>query len=105
GLPKRNSFGLALPQIIQVLNNSNLNVGGQTVNFGPQAAIVRGVGLIHSVDQIGATMLSSTNGTPVLLRDVADIKIGHLPRLGIAGQDRDDDIVQGVLLMHSGEKD
>jgi cobalt-zinc-cadmium resistance protein CzcA len=96
--------GVTLTQVLNALNNSNLNVGGQTVNFGPQAAIVRGVGLIHSVDQIGATMLSSTNGTPVLLRDVADIKIGHLPRLGIAGQDGDDDIVQGVVLMHRGEK-
>jgi cobalt-zinc-cadmium resistance protein CzcA len=96
--------GLTLPQVLAALNNSNLNVGGQTVNFGPQAAIVRGVGLIHSVDQIGATMLSSTNGTPVLLKDVADVKIGHLPRLGIAGQDYDNDIVQGIVLMHRGEK-
>jgi cobalt-zinc-cadmium resistance protein CzcA len=96
--------GVTLPQVLAALNNSNLNVGGQTVNFGPQAAIVRGVGLIHSVDQIGDTMLSSTGGTPVLLKDIADVKIGHLPRLGIAGQDRDDDIVQGIVLMHRGEK-
>jgi heavy metal efflux system protein len=46
-LDKLLSYGLTLPQALQVLNNSNINVGGQTVNFGPQAAIVRGVGLIH----------------------------------------------------------
>jgi len=98
------AYGLTLPQVINALNNANLNVGGQTVNFGPQAAIVRGVGLIHSVDQINNTMLTAANGTPVFLRDVATIKVGNLPRLGIAGQDRDNDIVEGIVLMHRGEK-
>ncbi len=98
------AYGLTLPQVLAALNNSNLNVGGQTVNFGPQAAIVRGVGLIHSIDQISSTMLTSNSGTPVLVGDVATVKVGNLPRLGIAGQDHDDDIVQGVVLMHRGEQ-
>ena len=98
------TYGLTLPQVLTALSNSNLNVGGQTVNFGPQAAIVRGVGLIHSVDQISRTMLTSTNGTPVLLGDIATVKVGHLPRLGIAGQDHDNDVVEGIVLMHRGEK-
>src|SRR6202020_241882 len=46
------SYGVTIPQIQQALNNANINVGGQTVNFGPQAAVVRGVGLIHTVDDI-----------------------------------------------------
>ena len=98
------AYGLTLPQVLTVLGNSNLNVGGQTVNFGPQAAIVRGVGLVQSLDQLGATMLTANNGSPVLLKDVAKINIGHLPRLGIAGQDSDNDIVQGIVLMHRGDK-
>jgi cobalt-zinc-cadmium resistance protein CzcA len=98
------AYGLTLPQVLTVINNSNINVGGQTVNFGPEAAIVRGVGLIHSVDQLKSTVLTTANGTPVLLSDVADIKVGNLPRLGIAGQDNDNDIVQGIVLMHRGEK-
>src|ERR1700689_505840 len=65
-LARLNSYGLTLPQIIQVLNNSNINVGGQTVNFGPQAAVVRGIGLIHSMDDVRQTMLTASNGTPVL---------------------------------------
>jgi cobalt-zinc-cadmium resistance protein CzcA len=101
---KLNAYGLSLPQVLSVLNNSNINVGGQTVNIGPQAAIVRGVGLIHSMDQLRDTMLSSANGRPVLLSDIASVKVGHEPRLGIAGQDGDDDIVHGVVLMHRGEK-
>jgi cobalt-zinc-cadmium resistance protein CzcA len=101
---KLNTYGLTLPQVLNALNNSNVNVGGQTVNIGPQAAIVRGVGLIHSMDQMRSTMLASVGGRPVLLGDVATVKVGHLPRLGIAGQDHDDDIVQGIVLMHRGER-
>ncbi|HZB90941.1 MAG TPA: CusA/CzcA family heavy metal efflux RND transporter [Stellaceae bacterium] len=101
-LDKLVDYGLTLQQVLQALNNSNINVGGQTVNFGPQAAIVRGVGLIHSMDDIRNTMLSANNGSPVLLRDIATVTVGHEPRLGIAGQDNDDDIVQGIVLMRRG---
>jgi heavy metal efflux system protein len=95
-------YGLTIPNVISALNNANSNVGGQTVNFGPEAAVVRGVGLIHSLDDIRNTMVSSTNGTPVLIRDVATVSVGNLPRLGIAGQDDDNDIVQGIVLMRRG---
>ncbi|HWW19599.1 MAG TPA: CusA/CzcA family heavy metal efflux RND transporter [Steroidobacteraceae bacterium] len=93
---------LSLSQVLQVLGNSNLNVGGQTINIGPQSAVVRGVGLIHTTDDIRNTMLTSTHGTPVLVSDVASVNVSHLPRLGIAGQDADDDIVQGIVLMRRG---
>src|SRR5271156_1393699 len=97
-------YGLTLPQVLQVLNNSNINVGGQTVKFGTQAAIVRGVGLIHSMDQIRDTMIAATNGVPVRFRDIATVSVSNLPRLGIAGQDEDDDIVEGIVLMRRGEQ-
>lgn len=98
------SRGVSVPQVITALNNANLNVGGQTVNIGAESAIVRGVGLIHTPEDIGSTLISGSGPTPVLLRDIADVRFGHLPRLGIAGQDDDDDIVQGIVLMHRGEK-
>jgi cobalt-zinc-cadmium resistance protein CzcA len=98
------AYGVSLTQVLAALNNGNGNVGGQTLNIGPQAAIVRGVGLIHSLDQVRDTMIAAPNGSPVLIGDVAKVEIGHLPRLGIAGQDDDDDIVQGIVLMHRGEK-
>ena len=95
-------YGLTLPQVQQILNNSNINVGGQTVNFGAQAAIVRGVGLIHSLQQIKDTMIAANSGAPVRVSDIATVTIGHQPRLGIAGQDDDDDIVEGIVLMRRG---
>ena len=103
-LHKLNGYGLALPQVLQVLGNSNINVGGQTINIGDQSAVVRGIGLIHSMDDIRNTMLTANNGAPVLLRDVAMVTIGNQPRLGIAGQDDDSDIVQGIVLMRRGEQ-
>src|SRR6202161_3621537 len=53
------AYGLSVPQLLQVLNNSDVNVGGQTVDIGPQAAIVRGVGLIHTMDDVRNTMVTA----------------------------------------------
>jgi heavy metal efflux system protein len=95
-------YGLSVPQVLQALGNANINVGGQTVNFGAQSAVVRGVGLIHSADEIRRTLITNNQGAPVLLGDVAAVTIGNLPRLGIAGYDDVDDIVQGIVLMRRG---
>jgi cobalt-zinc-cadmium resistance protein CzcA len=97
-------YGVTIPQILQALNNSDINVGGQTVNIGQQAAIVRGVGLIRSASDIGNVVLAQNKGVSVMLHDVAGVTIGNQPRLGIAGQDNDDDIVQGIVLMRRGEQ-
>ena len=98
------AYGLTLPQLLQSLNNSNINVGGNTVNIGTQSAVVRGVGLIRSVEDLRNTMLTQSNGNPVLVSDVATVTVGQKPRLGIAGNDADDDIVQGIVLMRRGEQ-
>ena len=103
-LNKLNANGLTLSQVLQVLNNSNINVGGNTVNIGPQSAVVRGVGLIRSIDDIRNTMLASTSGNPVRVGDIADVTIGNKPRLGIAGKDDEDDIVQGIVLMRRSQQ-
>jgi cobalt-zinc-cadmium resistance protein CzcA len=98
---KLTAYGLTIQQVLQAINGANLNVGGQTVNIGPQAAVVRGIGLVQSLADLRNTMLAN-NGSPVVLGDVATVSIGNLPRLGIAGQDDDDDVVQGIVLMRRG---
>jgi cobalt-zinc-cadmium resistance protein CzcA len=95
-------YGLSIPQILQALSNANINVGGQTVNIGPQSVVVRGVGLISSMDAVRQTVIATNNGAPIYVGDVAEVHIEHLPRLGIAGNDDDDDIVQGIVLMRRG---
>jgi heavy metal efflux system protein len=96
--------GLTLPQLLQAVSNSNINVGGNTVNIGTQSAVVRGVGLIRSIDDLANTMVSQSGGNPVLVKDVATVTVGEKPRLGIAGLNDADDIVQGIVLMRRGEK-
>src|SRR6478736_1184940 len=96
--------GLTLPALLQAVSNSNINVGGNTVIIGTQSAVVRGVGLIRSIDDLANTMVSQSGGNPVLVKDVATVTVGEKPRLGIAGLDDDDDIVQGIVLMRRGEQ-
>ena len=64
--------------------------------------MVRGIGLIHSMGSLRNTMLASNKGSPVFLRDVATVTVGNEPRLGIAGMDEENDIVQGIVLMRRG---
>jgi cobalt-zinc-cadmium resistance protein CzcA len=84
------------------LNGANVNVGANTVNLGPQSAVIRSVGQIRSMHDIRHTMLAIRKGAPVLVDDVATVSVGFEPRLGICGQDTDDDIVQGIVLMRRG---
>jgi cobalt-zinc-cadmium resistance protein CzcA len=96
------AYGLTLKQALDGLANANINVGANTVNIGQQSAIVRSVGQIRSMDDIRGTMLTVRDGAPVLVSDVATVTVGNQPRLGIAGQNDDDDIVQGIVLMRRG---
>lgn len=98
------AYGLTLPQLLQAVGNANINVGGNTINIGAQSAMVRGVGLIRSIDDLATTMIAQSGGNPVLVRDVATVSVGEKPRLGIAGMDQSDDIVQGIVLMRRGEQ-
>src|SRR6185295_13968264 len=96
------AYGLTLKQVLDGLNNANINVGANTVNIGSQSAIVRSVGQIRTMDDIRNTMLTVRDGAPVLVSDVATVTVGNQPRLGIAGQGDDDDVVQGIVLMRRG---
>src|ERR1041384_443301 len=75
------AYGITLPQMLQTLNNSNINVGGSTINIGPQVAVVRGVGLIRSLDEIRNTMLAQVGSVPVIVSDVATVVVSNQTRL------------------------
>src|SRR5436309_11778562 len=81
--------GLTLPQLLQAVGNSNINVGGSTVNIGAQSAVVRGVGLSRSIDDLANTMVSQSGGNPVLVKDIATVTVGGKPRLRLPGRDQD----------------
>jgi cobalt-zinc-cadmium resistance protein CzcA len=96
------AYGLTLKQLLDAINGANVNVGANTVNIGPQSAVIRSVGQIRSMDDIRHTMLLVRDGAPVLVSDVASVTVGYEPRLGIAGHDGDDDVVEGIVLMRRG---
>ena len=109
-LGKLQAFGVTLPQITTALGNANINVGGREVTLGQQSVNIRGVGLIDSggetdltqgqrVTDIENIVLGQTNGVPTLLKDVARVSIGYVPRLGIAGRDHDPDIAAAIVVM------
>ena len=91
-----------LDQLFHSIQTANVNVGGQRLVMGEQAYAVRGVGLIKDVHDIEDVVISEHGGVPVRVKDIAIAEVGSAPRLGIVGQDQDDDIVQGVVLMRYG---
>ncbi|SFS02953.1 cobalt-zinc-cadmium resistance protein CzcA [Dyella sp. OK004] len=99
-LSKLEGYGVTLPQLIAAIGNANTNVGGRTINIGQQSVNIRGVGLIKDIGDVGNIVLSQNNGTPVLVKDVAKISIGNVPRLGKAGRDDQNDVVTGIVVMN-----
>src|ERR1700737_1013432 len=91
--------GLNLPPLLSALQAANQNVGANVLNIGEQSFNVRGIGLIRGVDDIRSVVASSKTGTPVRVADVSDVAVGHAPRLGMVGQDANDDVVQGIVIM------
>jgi cobalt-zinc-cadmium resistance protein CzcA len=96
-------YGVSLQQLYAALNRGNSNVGGSKVTQGPQQFLIRGVGLLQSGDEIRNIVVAAHAGSPVLVRDLADVTIGNVPVEGIVGQDKEDDVVTGIVLMRKGE--
>ena len=96
-------YGITLEQLFAALQRGNANAGGSYVERGAQQYLIRGIGMLRNAQDIEHIVVSSHTGTPVLVRDVADVEIGSVPLQGIVGQDDDDDIVNGIVLMRKGE--
>jgi heavy metal efflux system protein len=110
-LHKLDAYNVTLPQIIAAIGNANINVGGRTISFGQQSVNIRGIGLLDSggnedlthgyhVEDIQNIVLSQTNGVPVKVKDVADVRVGYVPRLGKAGRDHQNDVVAAIVVMN-----
>src|SRR5882762_5229959 len=102
-LGKMKYHNLALQQLFTALGRGNANAGGSYVEQGAQQYLIRGIGLLRSSDDIGNIVVAEHSGTPVLIKDIAEVRISSVPRQGIVGQDDVDDIVTGIVLMRKGE--
>ena len=102
-LQKLSAYKLTLQDLQNALGRGNANAGGSYVAQGAQQFAIRGLGLLRSADDIGQIVVTARSNTPVLVRDVAKVSIGAVPRLGTVGQDMDDDVVTGIIIMRKGE--
>lgn len=98
---KLDAYSITLPQMLTAIGNANVNVGGRTINVGQQSINVRGVGLIGKIEDIENIVLNAQpGGIPILVKDVAKVSVGYLPRLGEAGRDDDNDVVTAIVVMN-----
>lgn len=102
-LDKLSAYKLTFQNLLDALGRGNANAGGSYVAQGAQQYAIRGIGLLTSPDDIGRIVVSAKGGTPILIRDIAQVKIGAVARLGTVGQDQDDDVVTGIIIMRKGE--
>src|SRR6202522_3736027 len=98
------SVGLSVPQVESALTANNDDSGGGFYSQGGEFYYVRGIGRMSTLEDIGNVVLAVHNGTPVLLKDVGRAVIGIAPRLGEFGYQDQDDAVEGVILLRTGEK-
>ena len=97
--------GLSVLQVEAALAANNGNAGGGFYSQGGQFYYVRGLGRLETLEDIGNVVLAVNNGTPVLLKDVGRVVIGIAPRLGEFGFEKQDDCVEGVILLRTGDKE
>ncbi|MBX3664564.1 MAG: efflux RND transporter permease subunit [Burkholderiales bacterium] len=102
-LAKLKYYNISLQQLFSALERGSSNAGGGYVEQGQQQFLIRGIGLLRSAEEILDIAIAEKNGSPVLVRHVAGLSVGSVPRQGVIGQDDDPDIVSGVVLMRRGE--
>jgi heavy metal efflux system protein len=102
-LAKLRDYKVTLGQLSQAIQRGNANAGGSYVEQGHQQYLIRGIGLFTGSEDIENVVVAERGGTPILVRHLATVELGAVPRQGIAGQDAEDDIVTGVVLMRRGE--
>jgi cobalt-zinc-cadmium resistance protein CzcA len=92
-------YGLGITDVLNAINDNNTNAGGGRVSRGDQSYVIRGVGLIHTLEQIGSIVVTQVGGTPVLVRDLGRMTLSHQEREGILGKDNNPDTIEGIVLM------
>jgi cobalt-zinc-cadmium resistance protein CzcA len=109
-------LGITPLDVYNAVSKSNVNIGGDIININSQAYVVRGIGLLNNINEIKNIIIENINGIPVLIKDIADVEISNLPRLGEVGRTdaiidsaghrtlrNNPDAVEGIVLMRKGE--
>ncbi len=97
------NYRVTLNQLFDAIGANNSNTGGGYIEHGDEVLVVRGLGLLKTSDDIGAIVVTTNDGVPVRVKDVADISVGAQPRTGIVAMNERDDIVEGIVLLTKGK--
>jgi cobalt-zinc-cadmium resistance protein CzcA len=97
------NYGLSPLEVYEAVSNSNINVGGDMIQKGSQAFVVRGIGLLESIEDIENILIDVRGSTPIRVKQVATVGVSSKPRLGQVGLDDEDDVVQGIVVMLRGQ--
>jgi heavy metal efflux system protein len=96
-------YGLSIRDVTDALERSNGNAGGGVLVSGWEQTYLRGVGLLRDIPDIERVVLKAQDGTPVYVRDIADVEIGAEPRQGAVTRDGKGETVAGMVIMLKGE--
>lgn len=100
---KLQKYDLTPDQVYDAIAKANVNVGGDVIEKNGQAYVVRGLGLLNSIQDIENTIVTEYNDNPLLVRNVAKVIESAAPRVGQAGLNDNDDVVEGIVVMRKGE--
>lgn len=92
-------FGVALSDVTSAINNNNANAGGSRITRGEQGYVVRGIGMLHSLSDLGNIVVKQSNGVPILVRDLGKLQNSHQERQGILGKNNNPDTIEGIVLL------
>src|SRR5215472_3866735 len=96
-------FNLSLANVEAAINANSSNSGGSVVTRGELGYVVRGIGLVQTLDDMGSIVVTQRNGTPILLRDLGKLKLGNAERHGVLGESTKSDGVEGTVLLLKGD--
>jgi cobalt-zinc-cadmium resistance protein CzcA len=96
-------YELSSPQVYEAISRANVNVGGDIIEKNGQAYVVRGVGLLDSTADIENTIVSESDGNPILIKNIAKVSLSNIPRVGQVGLNDSDDVVEGIVVMRKDE--
>lgn len=97
------NYNLSPLDVYEAVERSNINVGGDVIQKGSQAFVVRGIGLLESVEDIDNILIEVKGSSPIRVKQVAEVGISSKPRLGQVGLNDDEDVVQGIVIMLRGQ--
>jgi cobalt-zinc-cadmium resistance protein CzcA len=96
-------FNLSLKNVTDAINANSANAGGSVLTRGELGYVIRGIGLVQTLDDMGDIVVTQRNGTPIFVRDLGTLKLSSQERHGILGKDEKNDTIEGITLLLRGE--